>query len=464
MRWVEVPGTGPRRGGNGIVTQVTDATGEYTEFAAKKTLSAGSLHRYDRFRREVRIAMEYKHEHLAPLIDSYLPEVATAEDLPFLVMPWFDGGTLQDRVDRGEYSGRVAEGLRATRPLLTALATLHENGIAHRDIKPRNILFQHEQPILADFGLCFDVDDIELTLTSEVVGSQRYRAPEYLDGRLATRDHTPGDVFSFGKTLWAALAGKEPVDGPISAYPEQNLVAIHGDKSLAGAQELIQHATLQDRKHRPNVSELLNEFDFLLAPSEPEPKDVAARMADARAQLHRFARTDPTLAARSRIEAGQQGIAAEVQAVLKEIRSELESLEAVRAWIDEFPGRSEGTRSNFSFFLFGPEIHSPSADLSAQLGFAVTDTNAVGFMLVPPSSHWDELPTLVAVWAITVDEESLTGSAYAYRRDAGPTRALPGGKTFKSRAGSVGLRRTLSQLIPPQLLAFADAVNGLLAR
>ena len=79
-----------------------------------------------------------------------------ADGFLFYVMPYVEGETLQDRIDR-EKQLPVDEALRIATAVANALHSAHEQGVVHRDIKPANILLSRGEPLVADFGIALAV-------------------------------------------------------------------------------------------------------------------------------------------------------------------------------------------------------------------------------------------------------------------------------------------------------------------
>ena len=88
----------------------------------------------DRFLTEIRTTANLQHPNILPLFDS-----GEADSFLYYVMPFVDGETLRERLDR-EKQLPVDEAVRIATEVADALQAAHEEGIIHRDIKPANIL------------------------------------------------------------------------------------------------------------------------------------------------------------------------------------------------------------------------------------------------------------------------------------------------------------------------------------
>jgi len=105
----------------------------------------------ERFVVEIMTTASMSHPHILPLFDS-----GSADGFLFYVMPFIDGETLRDRLNRETQLG-IDESVRIAREVLDALDYAHARGVIHRDIKPENILMQSGRPLIADFGIALAV-------------------------------------------------------------------------------------------------------------------------------------------------------------------------------------------------------------------------------------------------------------------------------------------------------------------
>jgi serine/threonine protein kinase len=163
----------------------------------------------DRFLREIEVAANLTHPHILPLHDS-----GEAAGLLYYVMPYVEGESLRDRVNR-ETQLPVDEALQIAREVADALAYAHGQGVIHRDIKPENILLSGGHALVADFGIARalgQADAERLTETGIAVGTAAYMSPEQASGERNVDGRS--DVYSLGCVLYEMLAGEPPYTGP----------------------------------------------------------------------------------------------------------------------------------------------------------------------------------------------------------------------------------------------------------
>jgi len=156
-----------------------------------------------RFQREAQAGAAVCHDHVVTI-----HAVEEAGDLPYLVMQYVSGMSLQQRIDR---DGPLAlhEILRIGMQTAAGLAAAHAQGLIHRDIKPANILLENgvERVRITDFGLARVADDASLTQSGAVAGTPHFMAPEQARGE-ALDART--DLFSLGSVLYAMCTGRSP--------------------------------------------------------------------------------------------------------------------------------------------------------------------------------------------------------------------------------------------------------------
>ncbi len=162
----------------------------------------------DRFIAEILTTARLQHPNILPLFDS-----GEADGLLFYVMPFVDGPTLSDRIER-ERQLPVDEALGIAASVAQALDYAHRQGIVHRDIKPGNILLHDGHPLVADFGiaqLLTNERQRRLTQTGHTVGTPTYMSPEQATGE-SEIDHRT-DIYALGTVLYEMLAGEPPYTG-----------------------------------------------------------------------------------------------------------------------------------------------------------------------------------------------------------------------------------------------------------
>lgn len=156
-----------------------------------------------RFIREAQAVAAVRNEHVVDI-----HAVEESSPVPYLVMEFISGESLQDRLDR-EGTLPVKEVLRIGLQMAQGLAAAHAQGIVHRDIKPSNILLENgvARVKITDFGLARTLDDAALTSSGLVAGTPQFMSPEQAQGEHV--DHR-ADLFSLGSVLYAMCTGRPP--------------------------------------------------------------------------------------------------------------------------------------------------------------------------------------------------------------------------------------------------------------
>ncbi len=162
----------------------------------------------ERFLAEIKLTANLQHPHILPLFDS-----GEADSFLFYVMPFVEGETLRERLDR-EKQLPVADALRIASEVASALDYAHRHGVVHRDVKPENILIHDGQALVADFGIALAASKASgsrMTETGMSLGTPHYMSPEQAMGE---REITArSDVYAIGAVLYEMLTGEPPFTG-----------------------------------------------------------------------------------------------------------------------------------------------------------------------------------------------------------------------------------------------------------
>ncbi len=190
-------------------------------------------------------------------------DVGEERGVPYIVMQWVDGESLEARVKRlGPLS--PAEALEIIRETATALSAAHKAGLVHRDIKPANILVDVRGAVkLADFGIARPAG-VAAAVGEDVAGSFHFMAPEQGFGG---PPDPRSDLYALGATWYYALAGRPPYPGSATdalvrhrdeAPPEVRLLRPEVTERAAGLLRRLMAKTVEDRPS--DAQELLKEM------------------------------------------------------------------------------------------------------------------------------------------------------------------------------------------------------------
>jgi len=156
----------------------------------------------ERFKREGQALAKLTHPNIVTVL-----EYGEHEGAPYLVMPYFPGGTLKSQAKKPI---PYLDAVRLLIPIAQALAHAHDQGIIHRDVKPANILITSTgEPMLSDFGiakLLEDQETRELTGTGVGIGTPEYMAPEQGMGQADER----ADIYALGIVFYELVTGQIP--------------------------------------------------------------------------------------------------------------------------------------------------------------------------------------------------------------------------------------------------------------
>lgn len=192
------------RGGNARIFLATDSSGRRV---ALKILHPELLISVaaDRFLREIKLASQLDHPHIARILDS-----GEQDWLVYYVMSYVEGSTLRDRLDTASRLA-VPEMMRFACDVLDALDHAHGKGIIHRDVKPANVVLSSEGAVLLDFGIARAVaasGNDQLTRSGIAVGTSSYMSPEQITA-VKDIDHRC-DIYSLGCVLYECMTGQPP--------------------------------------------------------------------------------------------------------------------------------------------------------------------------------------------------------------------------------------------------------------
>ena len=161
----------------------------------------------ERFLAEIKTTANLQHPHILPLFDS-----GAADSFLFYAMPFVQGETLRDRLER-EKQLPIADAVRIAGEVASALDYAHRQGVIHRDIKPENVLLHDGRALVADFGIALAASSAgsRMTETGMSLGTPAYMSPEQAMGERALDART--DIYALGAVLYEMLTGDPPFIG-----------------------------------------------------------------------------------------------------------------------------------------------------------------------------------------------------------------------------------------------------------
>jgi len=234
----------------------------------------------ERFYAEGRAAARLNHNNIVGALD-----VGKAGDFHYFVMELVDGRTVYEEIiEQGHYSEE--EALKIAIQIADALVHAHDEGLIHRDVKPKNIMITKDGVAkLADMGLARAVSDREAAEAEQgkAYGTPYYISPEQIRGEVDVDFRA--DIYGLGATLYHMVTGRVPFDGPNpSAVMHKHLKAelvppdhIHSCLSR-GICEIIEVAMAKDRKQR--YATTLDMLEDLKAVAKGEPPIQARQKID----------------------------------------------------------------------------------------------------------------------------------------------------------------------------------------
>ena len=238
----------------------------------------------DRFRREIQLAAQLQHPHIVPLLSA-----GESNGLPYFTMPFVAGESLRARVARGELP--VGEAVHILRDVVSALAYAHEFGVAHRDIKPDNVLLSGGVAVVTDFGVAKAVSasseehqHTALTSMGMALGTPAYMAPEQATAD-PNVDHRV-DIYALGAMAYEMLTGRAPFAGrsaqaTLAAHVVEDPDPIERRRPglPAALAALVMQCLAKRPADRPQAAaDVMHTLDSLATPSGGTSPTAAVRM------------------------------------------------------------------------------------------------------------------------------------------------------------------------------------------
>jgi eukaryotic-like serine/threonine-protein kinase len=192
------------------------------------------------------VSFEIEQQILSSLKGSHVPRFVAAGDLsrlPYLVMEYVEGRTLQHWLDQRE-TLTVSEMAALGAAMARAAHSLHQQNVCHLDLKPANVLIRSDgSAVMLDFGLSCHAQypDLLAEELRKAVGSPVWISPEQVVG---VRGDPRSDIFAIGVMLYELATGELPFGEPATA---------------GGMRQRLWMDPVPPRKHRPELPEWLQE-------------------------------------------------------------------------------------------------------------------------------------------------------------------------------------------------------------
>lgn len=253
-------------GGQGIVYLGTDDAGTPVAVKVLRPEIAADETTRSRFAREVAIA-----RRVASFCTAQFLAADLWSDPPYIVTEYVDGPSLQEEVARnGPRTGAALHRLAVG--TATALTAIHEAGLVHRDFKPGNVLLGADGPRVIDFGIARALD-ATATVSSQVVGTPAYMAPEQIKG---AEIGPAADVFAWGAVVAFAATGRSPFAADSTHAVLYRVIG--GEPDIAGVPDplraLVARCLAKEPAERPTMREVLM---WLLGSADSPDRETGPR-------------------------------------------------------------------------------------------------------------------------------------------------------------------------------------------
>lgn len=208
-----------------------------------------------RFEKEAQNVAKLKQSHIVQVYDF---EFDAEGESYYMVMELVEGPTLKERLVELAEQGRLmpqGEALRIVRESAEALAFAHSRNMIHRDVKPANLMLDHdERVVLTDFGIAKIVTGVQFTASGGMVGTPAYMAPEQ---GLGEAGDERSDLYSLGVILFQLVTGHLPYEA---------------DTPLATILKHLHEPVPSSRGVKPDVPEAIDRIIAKAMAKDPEDR------------------------------------------------------------------------------------------------------------------------------------------------------------------------------------------------